>query len=184
MHRRRSTARLAALVALLGGLGCTTEDPVLDRVGGTGRAVDGRAGDGKAGDGRAECSSEVPDAAPRLFPCDVEAVLAAKCQRCHNSNAVLNRCYPKSCVKAPFPLLTWSDTHQPYGDRPIFEAMHQAVETDYMPFKTTDISPPVAPLTAEEKATLLAWTAACAPAGSRACASDAGALDGAGGGDK
>ena len=52
---------------------------------------------------------------------------------------------------------------------PTFELMRDAVATGYMPFKTTGITPPVAPLDAEEKGTLIRWTTSCAPARSTAC---------------
>jgi hypothetical protein len=166
---------LGALVALV----ACTEDPTLDRVGGS----------GSNNDARPECPQVAADAQPRFLPCNVEAVLRAKCQRCHNSKAVLDRCYPaKTCVRGPFPLLTWSDTHALQGSTPTFELMRRAVESGLMPFQTTDISPPVEPLDAEEKATLINWAKACAPAGSKACpASEDGgdsALDGAPSGDK
>lgn len=168
----------AALLALLGPAACT-EDPTLDKVGGSGALPDADR----------TCSLDPPDASPRFLPCDVEAVLRGKCQRCHNSREVLAVCYPaKTCVKGPFPLLTWSDTHAPFGTAPIYEAMLQAVSSGYMPFKTTDISPPVEPLTAAEKAILINWTKACAPGRPTVCPppEDAGerALDGAASGDK
>jgi hypothetical protein len=166
------------LLALMGSTACT-EDPTLDKVGGSGAIPDAAR----------ECSQDAPDAATRFLPCDVEAVLKAKCQRCHNSRAVLDVCYPaKTCVKGPFPLLNWSDTHKPLGTTPIFELMQQAVSSGYMPFKTTDISPPVEPLTTAEKATLINWTQACAPGRPTACPApgDAAArtLDGGASGDK
>jgi hypothetical protein len=150
---------MPALLALIGPVACT-EDPTLDTVGGSGTTTDADP----------ECSQAAPDAAPRFLPCDVEAVLRAKCQRCHNSKAVLDVCYAaKTCRKGPFPLLTWSDTHKLQGATPTFELMRQAVESNFMPFQVTDISPPVERLTAGEKATLINWTRACAPGRSTAC---------------
>jgi hypothetical protein len=102
---------------------------------------------------------------------------------------VIDACYlAKTCKKGPFPLLTWSDTHQLFGTTPIFELMLNAVQNGYMPFQVTDITPPVAPLGDAEKATLINWAKACAPAGTRACGfGDGGGgtpVDGAAGGDK
>lgn len=149
-----------AIVATSACFGCM-EDPVLDHVGGSGTITS---------DASRPCPETVPDARPRSLPCDVEAVLAKKCQRCHNSKAHLDVCYPaKTCLRGPFPLLTWSDTHEDYGGKPVFERMRDAVESDYMPFKTTMISPPVEPLTTAEKSTLIAWTKSCAPPGTVAC---------------
>jgi hypothetical protein len=154
-----------------------TEDPKLEKVGGNGSTD---------ADARPTCADSVPDAEPRFFPCNVEAVLVAKCQRCHNEKAVLDLCSPeKKCLKGPFPLLSWSDTHQLFGDQPIFELMRMAVLTDYMPFKTDTITPPVAPLTADEKATLVAWTTVCAPAGTAPCGpKDAGGVAAEGAADR
>jgi len=165
---------VAALVGLVAVQGCT-EDPTLDKVGGTGPLPDARATDGQATDAPVTCDETRADAAPGLLPCDVEAVLAAKCQRCHNSKAVLDVCFPKNtCLRGPFPLLTWSDTHQIYGGKPIFERMHDAVASGFMPFQSTDITPPTAPLEPSEKTTLLEWTKDCAPEGRVTCGSDAG----------
>lgn len=169
--RLKGSSRLAAvlLTMVVGlGLGGCTEDPSLDRVGGSGSPADGQA----------RCDETPADASPRPFPCDVEAVLRAKCQRCHNSPAVLDRCYPaKTCLHGPFPLLTWSDTHQVYAEKPIFVRMREAVASGYMPFQSNDITPPTAPLEPGEKETLVAWTTACAPPGNAVCGSrDAGSV--------
>jgi hypothetical protein len=150
----------ACALSAFAGLGGCTDDPTLDLVGGSGTTTDARP----------ECSQAAPDAAPRFLPCDVEAVLRAKCQRCHNSTAVLDVCYPAgTCLRGPFPLLTWSDTHQLRGATPTYELMRQAVQDGFMPFTTANVSPPVALLESDEKATLINWANACAPAGSRAC---------------
>src|ERR1041385_262789 len=162
--------RSAAIAAVMGlwvalAAGGCTEAPRLDTVG----------GNGKIADARPSCDETPADGSPRAFPCDVEAVLEAKCQRCHNSKAELDRCYPeKTCLKGPFPLLTWSDTHQIYGEKPIFERMYDAVLSGFMPFQTTDISPPTVPLTPSEKETLLVWARACAPPRTTACSTSDG----------
>ncbi len=109
-----------------------------------------------------------------FLPCDVEAVLVAKCQRCHDTPEHLAPCLRrKSCVSGPFPLLTYADTQQGTGNGRIFELMGQAVSLGYMPFTEANVSPPVEPLTDAEKSTLLDWIAACAPGTSTACARDA-----------
>jgi hypothetical protein len=41
--------------------------------------------------------------------------------------------------------------------------MRDAVASDYMPYVTLKLDPPVEPLSCEEKATLLAWLDAGAP---------------------
>lgn len=89
------------------------------------------------------------------FPCEVEDVIAAKCQRCHND--------PQE-NGAPFPLLVWEDTRRPYGLVLVYEAMLPAIETDFMPFTQLDLDPPVEPLTPEEKELMLDWLRSDAPA--------------------
>jgi hypothetical protein len=89
------------------------------------------------------------------FPCEVEDVIVAKCQRCHND--------PQE-NDAPFPLLTWEDTRRSYGLVLVYEAMLPAIETDFMPLTQLDLEPPVEPLTPGEKALLLDWLQSDAPA--------------------
>lgn len=87
------------------------------------------------------------------FSCAVEAVLKAKCRRCHTRP-------PRH--GAPFPLLTWEDTR---GMRPrgvIFDLMEQAIKIGSMPFRTP-ANPPVEPLTPDEKQILLSWLGRGAP---------------------
>jgi hypothetical protein len=159
--RANFAGAVRALAVALVAAGCT-EDPKLDRVGGNGSG---------GSDARPSCSESTPDARPRSFPCDVEAVLRARCQRCHNSSDELDRCSPaKTCLRGPFPLLTWSDTHANFDGTPVFELMQTVVETDFMPLQSPPVSPPAAPLDADQKATLLAWVRSCAPPGTAACA--------------
>jgi uncharacterized membrane protein len=87
-----------------------------------------------------------------VIPCEVEAVLAAKCQRCHGD--------PQQ-NGAPFPLLTLEQVHLPYGSgpdaMPIYTHMATAVENGTMPYRAPSIMPPVEALTDEEKTILLDW---------------------------
>jgi uncharacterized membrane protein len=99
------------------------------------------------------CASEPDDAGASTashFPCEVEDVIQAKCQRCHQQP-------PEN--GAPFPLLTWEDTQKMYGVQLVYEAMLPAVETDFMPYTQIPLDPPVEPLTPQEKALLLDWLA-------------------------
>jgi hypothetical protein len=89
------------------------------------------------------------------FPCDVEDVIVAKCQRCHQDP-------PQN--GAPFPLLTWEDTRRPHGLVLVFEAMLPAIETDFMPLTQLELEPPVEPLEPEEKELMLEWLSSGAPA--------------------
>jgi hypothetical protein len=82
-------------------------------------------------------------------------VVRAKCQRCHR-DPLQNG--------APVPFLTYSDFFAPYGasGTTFGEAAVRAVENDMMPYVVLNdgpnpIMPPVEPLTAAEKATLLGW---------------------------
>jgi hypothetical protein len=104
-----------------------------------------------------------------LFPCEVDQILEAKCRRCHNTQAVLDVCYPQgTCLRGPFPLVEWSDTRRDLGDgRVVYEHMIDVVASGYMPFQTPDVQPPVQPLTEAEKAALLGWLQSGAPR--RAC---------------
>jgi cytochrome c5 len=92
-------------------------------------------------------------AAPR-FPREVAAAIEAKCQRCHAQP-------PQN--GAPFPLLTWEDTHASYGQQLVYQAMLPAIEKGIMPFTELKLDPPVEPLTADEKALLLNWLGDGAP---------------------
>jgi hypothetical protein len=100
------------------------------------------------------------------LPCDVAAVLAARCSSCHAQPPRFG---------APFSLLTWADTRasSSSGPTPIWSLMKNAIEAGDMP----PPSSPTGPLTASERATLLGWLTAGAPSGSAACgaAPDAGA---------
>ncbi len=108
------------------------------------------------------------DSGPTVPFCDALQIIRAKCQRCHQDP-------PKN--GAPVPFLTYEDTQARYGTTEIkySEVMVSAVEKDFMPFVAANdppnpIMPPVEPLTAEEKATLLGWLKQGAlPAGGATC---------------
>lgn len=87
--------------------------------------------------------------------CDALEVARAKCQGCHTEP-------PKN--GAPVPFLTYDDFQAPYGASGITygQVAIRLVKEDIMPYVTlndppTSLMPPVEPLTAEEKATLLGW---------------------------
>lgn len=87
------------------------------------------------------------------LPCAVEAVLVAKCRRCHTQ--------PMRHT-APFPLLTWDDTRALVRDRPRFQVMASAVKSGFMPYNTK-ANPPVEPLTDAEKKVIVDWADAGGP---------------------
>jgi hypothetical protein len=87
------------------------------------------------------------------LPCKVDAVFAAKCRRCHT---VPTR------HGAPFVFLTWDDTRQDRLGQPLYAVIGRAVRTNFMPYKV-EASPPVQPLTDDERKIILDWVDAGAP---------------------
>lgn len=138
--------RLLTLLACLtlGPLAACVDDPSVEREGGALPEDPGGAEPGAAGAG-----SLVPF-------CAAFDVVRAKCQRCHG-DPLKNG--------APVPFLSVDDFQRPYGgsgSRRYWQAAIDAVEQDIMPYVAlneppTSLMPPVEPLTAEEKATLLGW---------------------------
>jgi hypothetical protein len=106
-----------------------------------------------------------------FLPCDVEAIVAVKCRRCHDEPAALESCLAQNtCMRAPFPLKTWADTRRNLGGGArVVDFLAKVIESGAMPYQTDSIKPPVEKLTAAEKATLVNWANACAPAVSAAC---------------
>jgi uncharacterized membrane protein len=93
--------------------------------------------------------------------CEVSEVLALKCQRCHAGNGFNG---------APFPLVTYEDTQVQDAPGPRWQRMQAMVEDDKMPPPDLVLSPPAQPVTASEKALLLAWFEAGAePVGGTDC---------------
>jgi hypothetical protein len=100
---------------------------------------------------------QAPDVAPAAyFPCDVEAVLKAKCHTCHTSPTRMG---------APFPLLQYAATQMSYSGDVVWRLMKTAIEIDFMP----EASSPTGPLTPAEKTTMLTWLGASAPPAAQAC---------------
>jgi hypothetical protein len=115
------------------------------------------------------------DAAPEgssgdFFPCEIERIIVSKCQRCHNSEAVLGDCAKqKTCEPGPFPLLTWGDTRRDIGGiRPV-DRMPVVIASGYMPYQSMTLTTPVEKLTPAEKTALLQWLSACAPPAVAGC---------------
>jgi hypothetical protein len=102
------------------------------------------------------CSSEEPPAEPpgTVTWCQALVVIEASCERCHND--------PQQ-NGAPFPLLTYEDTQPLYGTvapREVWKRMQDWVGKDFMPPvspATMMRVPPVAPLSCEQKSTLMRW---------------------------
>jgi hypothetical protein len=105
------------------------------------------AGDAEPSDARADAPFD-PDVP--VSWCAAYTVINCVCQQCHRDP-------PRN--SAPFPLMSYPDTQAPYGNRVVWQAMLNAVQTDYMPFQGfgDTITPPVKPLTPARKNTLLGW---------------------------
>jgi hypothetical protein len=131
------------IVCFVGAVACDDHAPSFDRLGDP--LLD-------AGPDVDPCASV---ASTGKLPCAVEQVLVAKCQRCHNDDD------PRPNF-APFPLLRFEDTRLAYGDQPVWKRMKPAVESGFMPLVSAGLDPNGEPLTASEKATLLAWLGSCA----------------------
>lgn len=127
--------------------------------GGAGASGSGNQAGADAGadaDAAPPCPVIDPNIVTPAIPCEIDAILEAKCRRCHQ-DPPLN--------SAPFPLLTWENTQAEYFDKPIHERMFNAVSTGFMPYMGSNppLDPPVEPLTESEKTTLLDWLDDCAP---------------------
>ncbi len=95
-----------------------------------------------------------PGPSSGAFPCDVAAVLAARCQTCHQ-DPPLNR--------APWSLMTYADTRRPFGTAGLlrWQRMAQVIEPDAIPHMPPRSAPQPS---ATQLATLRDWLAGCAPA--------------------
>lgn len=145
--------RLAFVLVLVAPLAaCSEHEPELGHIGG--------AGSSGAGDGGSVCAPGPSVAAP-AYPCEIFDILSRRCHRCHTDP-------PQN--GAPFPLLTWEDTQEEYfGGKQRWQFMKNAIKSDFMPLTALALDPPVQPLTAEEKATLLEWVECARPVEKVAC---------------
>jgi hypothetical protein len=148
---------------------CTEHDyeNELSRVGSPVPDIDASSGDAAAPldaatDANLDAGPPVPWCASSSDAPSAYRVMAV-CRRCHQDPPLF---------LAPFGLLTWDDTQQPFGvlGRKRHERMFEVVRDDIMPYRFSTIDPPVLPLTSDDKATLLAWLAQGAqPIGGRDC---------------
>jgi uncharacterized membrane protein len=156
------TAALALTLLVLTAAACddaAVPTPTTDA------ATQDGASESGAPDMAVAADADASPAAGQFFPCDVEAVLRAKCHTCHTMP-------PRN--GAPMSLLTWAATQNlasGSATQKIWERARDYVANNYMPY----MGSPTGPLTPAEKATLLGWLTAGAPPAAQACPSDAGA---------
>lgn len=80
--------------------------------------------------------------------CETAEILQAKCQRCHSS---------PTAHGAGSSLLTYADTQRVLAHGPVWAQMRVRVESGDMPPLALDVTPPVSPLTDDERLRLLGW---------------------------
>lgn len=105
--------------------------------GGSGTTATGTGGAGTTGTGGAGPGGEGPDCGnggsggtpdEGDIPCEVFQVIKDKCQSCHG---------PTPSGGAPFSIMTWEDTQQPFGNITRWERMEQVIQpgsSPHMPF--------------------------------------------------
>jgi hypothetical protein len=116
-------------------------------------------GTGTGPDGGSSGGAVAPDGVTGDLPCDVDAVLAANCRRCHDAS-------PK--YGAPMPLVTAADLHaaaKTSSARRVYELIPGRIAEDGAPMPPA----PNARLSDADRATLGAWVSSGAPAGSVKC---------------
>lgn len=97
-------------------------------------------------------SPEVDAGVPHI-PCEVDALLTARCRSCHTDPPTQD---------APFPLLTQADFQRPFAGSTVAERAVGAVESDFMPLNRP-------PLNAEQKTLLFGWLDAGVPLSTANC---------------
>jgi hypothetical protein len=100
-----------------------------------------------------------PDGVTGALPCDVDAVLAANCRKCHDAS-------PK--YGAPMSLVTADDLHAPAKSNParrVYELVPERIADDNNPMP----QPPNARLSDGDRATLTSWAGIGAPAAAAKC---------------
>jgi hypothetical protein len=139
----------------LGPAGCTadlTEECLGGRCAADSTTATDQASGGDGGAGGHGQACPPSDAAGEL-PCEVAAVLAAKCATCHSPDEL-------SHSGAPFALVTYADTQALLGERPRWQRMREVIQPDGIPHMPLGSAPQ---LTVEEKRVLDTWFEACAP---------------------
>jgi hypothetical protein len=124
--------------------------------GGSGAGGSGAGNSGGSGGSGGDDTCAGVDRSGEL-PCEVRAVLEAKCWGCHGSTLANG---------APFPLVTYADTQAEFtAGVVIWERMQLAVESGFMPLSSSADGP----LTDDELDVLDDWFDACAPSAAEGC---------------
>ena len=97
-------------------------------------------------------SPEVDAGFPHI-PCEVDALLTARCRSCPTDPPTQD---------APFSLLTQADFQRPFAGSTVAERAVGAVESDFMPLNRP-------PLNAEQKTLLFGWLDAGVPLSTANC---------------
>ncbi|MFO0679168.1 MAG: peptidylglycine alpha-amidating monooxygenase [Polyangiaceae bacterium] len=150
MSRLASTVLGVSLVA--SALGCSMGDPADPE---TESAEDGGASRSAQTPGGADASVATTGA----VPCDVDAIVKAKCQSCHGASPEFG---------APMPLVTLGDFHAKAPSnaaKSVFEVVGARIHDDARPMPQK----PNPRLTADELKVMDTWIASGAPAGASAC---------------
>ncbi|HVH42332.1 MAG TPA: hypothetical protein VM925_08305 [Labilithrix sp.] len=107
-------------------------------------------GSGKASRTTTDDETQPKGGAESGLPCEVDALLTAKCQRCHGSPLV-----------APMPLLTYDDLAAPSKSNP--SKSNAAVAAERMASTTAPMPPSGPPTTEPERNAFGAWVTAGLP---------------------
>jgi hypothetical protein len=162
-----TTRRLLELALCIGLSSCSSpriEHGAGGGSGSTGHSVSA-AGASSAPSDQSAAGEAATDPAPTFGWCDAQPIIADKCGRCHGEPLANG---------APFSLATYADIqYVDARDRPRYERIQSAIESEYMPATFLKLEPAVEPLTESERRALLEWLAAGAPRGDAEACPDA-----------
>lgn len=145
---------LLALVVVVTGAGALA---LASACGGSNAADDPPGNDPGAEGGAGP--TDGPEGVAGNLPCDVDAVLAANCRKCHSAPPQFG---------SPMPLVTVADLHAAAKSDParkVYELVVERIADDVKPMPER----PNPRLSEADRATLTAWVAAGAPAGTAEC---------------
>ncbi len=163
MHAPRSKLLLAVFALVFAGsaaAACGSSDDPAALSGPESAAAPSPAGGGPGGSGGGGGSVGATVTTKNGLPCDVDAVLKARCQTCHASP-------PKFGASAP--LVTWDDLQKPgpgaNAGKKVYELVASRIHDDAGPMPPS----PQPRLAGAELATVDSWIKAGAPASTATC---------------